>query len=407
MKSHRIDPIFTKTVGLILQEHENSMLSLRESMRAAAKFYGKARLSQLVEILRLALGPGHISAREYYDYRLFDDSQFSFQEKRQFIGHAGQEQIKRILINDRSRILSDDKFIFSTLFESQGFPVARILATYNYKPNLRACSIPSLNSTEELTSFLRNGVDYPFFGKPIATNYGSGCISVNAIDRAAHQITLANKQTVTIDEFIGSLQHYPDGYMFQERLSPHGTIREVVGDRLATVRAVVLVGSRGAQILRACCYILAGNNMTNHFFYGRTGNLLAAIDIEDGRIERVITRPGLYERHLEHHPDTGKRIQGFTLPCWRELKELCLEAAMVLPGFRLQSWDIAICDQGPVLQEVQGGDFRSPQMTSRRGLLDDDFRQYLGSINRLWRREIALSMVDQFPRKIYRSMCSR
>lgn len=383
------------------------MLSLRESLRITAKDHGKSRLSQLVEISRLALGPGQISAREYYDFRLFDDAQFTFKEKRQFVGHAGQERIKNILIDDTWRVLADDKFLFSTLLESQGFPVAKILATYNYAPNRRAHAIRSLNTTEDLTSFLTNGVAYPLFGKPIAANYGSGCFGVNALDRVTHHVTLANGETVTIEQFVAKLQAYLDGYMFQERLRPHRATREIFGNRLATARVVVLLAPRGAGILRACCYIPTGTNMTNHFHSGRTGNLLAGINLADGRIERVIKRPGLHEEYLEHHPDTGKRIEGFTLPCWQELKHVCTQAATLLPGFGVQSWDIAICDDGPVLQEVQGGDFRSPQMTSRQGLLDDDLRRHLGSINRHWRQELYLSMLDQLSRQIYRYFCPK
>jgi len=77
---------------------------------------------------------------------------------------------------------------------------------------------------------------------------------------------------------------------------------------------------------------------------------------------------------------------------------------MVLPGFRLQSWDIAICEEGPVLQEVQDGGFNILQISSRQGLLDDDLRQCLRSVNKFWRREIALSTLEQIPRKIYRHL---
>ncbi len=378
------------------------MLSLRQSMRIAARHYGKSPLSQVLEISRLALGPGYITAREYYHLRLFDDSRLSFLEKQQFLGLSGQEKIKKFLINDRWRILADDKFIFDTLLRSQGFPLAKILATYKYKPNKRACSIPSLNTTDDLTSFLRNGVDYPFFGKPIAGKHGSGCIGVNALDRATHQMTLANEQTVTTDQFIEKLQHYPDGYMFQERMRPHRVIRDVCGDRIAGVRIVVLMESQGPQIHRVTWKIPTGKRMTDNFSQGRSGNLVATINIEDGRVGRVIDGQGADQQHLEHHPDTGKQIQGLTLPCWREVKEICLEAARLLPGFRLQSWDIAICEEGPVLQEVQDGDFTIIQAPSQQGMLDDHLRQYLGSINRFWRREIYLSLLDQIPRRIYR-----
>lgn len=378
------------------------MSSLRESMRIAARDYGKGRLSQVLEIARLALGPSYMSASEYYEFRLFDDSQFSFLQKQQFLGYTGQEHIKKILINDRWRILADDKFVFATLFRSQELPLARILATYKYKPNIRACSIPSLNTTDELTSFLKNGVEYPFFGKPINANYGAGCIGVDSLDRTVDQMTLANQQTVTIDEFVEMLQPYADGYLFQERMRPHRVIRDICGNRIATVRIVVLVGFNGPKIHRAIWKIPAGKNMTDHFVQGRSGNLIAAIDIEDGKVGRVISGQGVNEQYPEYHPDTGKHLDGLTLPCWREVKELCLEAAMVLPGLRLQSWDIAICEEGPVLQEVQDGGFTIVQICSRQGLLDDQFRQHLKSVNNFWRREIALSILSGWPRRVYR-----
>ncbi len=378
------------------------MKSLRESMRMAAKDYGKSRLSQVMEIFRLALGPGQITAREYYDYCLFDDSRLSFLEKQQFLGHAGQEHIKKFLINDRWRILTDDKFVFDVMLRCRGFPLAKILATYNYLPNRPGYSVPSLNTRTELRSFLSTDGPYPCFGKPIAGQYGSGCVDANAFDRSTRHMTLANGETLTIDHFIENLGQYPDGYMFQERLHPHGVIGEVCGDRIAGVRIAVLIEPRGPQIHRAIWKIPTGKRMTDNFFGGRSGNLAASVNIGDGMVESVITGRGASRRSLEHHPDTGKRIQGLTLPYWPELKEICLEGAKIFPGFRLQSWDIAICEKGPVILEMQDGDYAILQASSRLGLLDDHLRQYLGSINRFWRQEIFLSMLDEIPRKAYR-----
>jgi len=379
-------------------------MSIQAYLRNVAKSHGKSRVSQILEIIRLGLGQGHITAKEYYDYRVFDDSRFSYQDKLQFLGRAGQEHIKRFLINDRWRILADDKFIFDSLFRSQGFPLARILATYKYQPNFRGRIVPSLYTADDLKSFLEEKIEYPFFGKPINSKLGLGCVDVQALDRTAGHLTLANGQTIAIDQFIEDLKQFSNGYMFQERMRPQPDIVDAFGDRIATVEVVVLAGSQGVRILRACCHLPVGNNMTNNYSFGRTGNLLAAVDPENGRIERVICGPGANQQRIEHHPDTGKQMKGLTLPCWRELRDVCTEAAMVLPGLRLQSWDIALCEQGPVLQEVQDGDYRSLQMISRQGLLDDQLRRHIGSINKFWRREIALSMLDQLPRKIYRRL---
>ena len=254
----------------------------------------------------------------------------------------------------------------------------------------------------DLKSFLRNGVEYPVFAKPIVGSYGTGCFGLEALDRTTDQITLANEETVTIDRFIEELQQYPDGYMFQEILRPHRVIRDVCGDRLTTVRLVVLLDSRSPQIFRVCCKIPTGKNMTNNWSHGQYGNLGAAVSVKDGRLERVYRGLGIDQENCECHPDTGKRIQGLMLPCWQEAKDLCLEAAMLLPGLGLQSWDIAICDEGPVLLEVQPGGFVAPQIASQQGMLDDHFLRWLGSINKLWQWEVTLSALDQAPRKIYR-----
>ena len=377
-------------------------MGLRESMRMVAKEYGKSHWSQISEISRLALGAGLLTPREYYYYRLFDDSRLSFADKTKFVGQTTQEQIKKILIDNKWKILSDDKFIFAMLFQSQGFPLAQVFATYNYNRNKRGFSIPSCNTVDELKSFLANRVEYPLFAKPVANSYGLGCIGLDSLDRTTNLLTLGNGETLTIDQLIERLRQFPDGYLFQERIHPHRVLRDICGDRLATVRVVVLLEPQGARIFRACCRIPIGTNMSDNWSHGQTGNLLAAVSLEDGRLESVYRGIGINQERCERHPDTGKQIEGRVLPYWQEVKDLCVEAAALLPGFHLQAWDIAIRDDGPLLQEVQGGDFEILQISSQQGILNEDFQRYLRSVNNFWRQEIYLSMLDEMPRKAYR-----
>lgn len=378
------------------------MTSLRRSMRTAAADYGKGRLSQLSEILKLARGPGHITAREYYNYRLFDDAQFSPSDKAKFIGYVSQEQIKKVLVNTRWKILSDDKFIFATLFQSQDFPLAKILATYNYKPNQRPSGIPSFRTASELKSFLKNGVQYPLFGKPVAESYGAGCIRIDGFDQKTGQMTLSRGESVAIDQLVAAFDGFSDGYMFQEVVRPHAAIREVCGDRVASLRVVVLLGPHGPRLFRAGWKIPTGDNISDNFQHGQSGNLLAAVDIETGKVGKMVQGLGVDQKYLECHPDTGERIEGLELPHWQEVKDLCREAAILLPGFNLQSWDVVIRDDGPILQEVQGGDFDVLQVSGQTGMLDDDLLRLLEAQNKLWRREIALSYLFTMPRRIYR-----
>ena len=66
------------------------------------------------------------------------------------------------------------------------------------------------------------------------------------------------------------------------------------------------------------------------------------------------------------------------MPDWPALTALGLEAATVFPGLRMQAWDIALTDRGPVLVEVNiGGDFNLPQLAHDQGLMDERFRAFL------------------------------
>ncbi len=52
--------------------------------------------------------------------------------------------------------------------------------------------------------------------------------------------------------------------------------------------------------------------------------------------------------------------------------QLCLEVAPHFPGLRLQSWDVVICQDGPILMELNTeADLGVPQAVTRRGMLDE------------------------------------
>jgi hypothetical protein len=64
-------------------------------------------------------------------------------------------------------------------------------------------------------------------------------------------------------------------------------------------------------------------------------------------------------------------------PNWTTLTGLCLKAARAFPGLRMQAWDVAPTERGPVLVEVNiGGDFNLPQLAHATGLMDERFRAF-------------------------------
>jgi Sugar-transfer associated ATP-grasp len=97
-----------------------------------------------------------------------------------------------------------------------------------------------------------------------------------------------------------------------------------------------------------------------------------------GTVTRVIQGTGPDQVEVTRHPDTDQPLIGATLPDWAALTELCLRAARAFPGLRMQAWDIALTERGPVLVEVNiGGDFNLPQLAHASGLMDERFRAFV------------------------------
>src|SRR3546814_17168936 len=70
---------------------------------------------------------------------------------------------------------------------------------------------------------------------------------------------------------------------------------------------------------------------------------------------------------------------GFQVPYYREAVDLALHASTAFADIRLQAWDIAITDSGPVPLEVNVvGSLFIPQLLKQQGLWAGDFRRSEG-----------------------------
>ena len=155
-------------------------------------------------------------------------------------------------------------------------------------------------------------------------------------------------------------------------------MRELVGDRLSSVRIMVRLKESGPEVFRPVWKIPVGDNVADNVW--RDGNLLAAINPGTGRAERVIIGFGPEEEEVETHPDSGAKLQGTVIPDWHAMAKLCLEAAPHFPGLRLQAWDVASTSQGPLILEINGaGDLAMTQRAEGRGVLDIEFLRFLGA----------------------------
>lgn len=327
----------------------------------------------LLEAFMLRFPPNCLGLSEYFDYRLFE-RRLSWQEKCRFVGWRGEDALDRC--NDRScHVYADDKRVLAALLEKAALPHPFLAAVYlnSTPPNLTAAQ---LDSPGELVVWLRERAEFPLFAKPVHAGFGRGAFLLQGLDATKQNLILGQTgELLSVEDWVSGLSNPAgQGYLFQAALKPHDSLAALQCGRLSSLRVMTLQAPGGEpSIYRAVWKVPRQFNIVDNFESGTLGNLLAAVDIDDGRVIRVIQGYGLSLKKLECHPDSGLSFDNLVLPDWSDLKETVLKAARLLPQFGFQHWDVALTEQGPVLLEINlfsAGGTELSQLVEGRGLLE-------------------------------------
>jgi hypothetical protein len=359
-------------------EKPQAPLNLVATMAAVARTAGRGPLAQAADLVRLRLGPGKLEMEEYCAFALFDRARFSKEEAARFAGRRRQAEDAR-LVNDQAwYMLGQDKLAAGALLEGLGLPVPRLQAIL--QRDLAAPGLTVLHTREDLAAYLRDGITYPFFSKPVGGSFSLGIVGVLSRDAGSDRLRLADGRDVAVDAYVAALfeayeggpRYHVKGFLFQEMLRPHPELETLCGtSALSTLRVVLLIEDGVPRLYRVAWKIPAAGNQADN--YWRSGNLLAPVDLESGIAGRPSRGFGLEMERLDQHPDTGAAVTGFAVPDWRALVDLACLATHAFPGMTMQAWDIAPTDKGPYLIEVNGlGDYTLPQIAHGKGLLDEE-----------------------------------
>jgi hypothetical protein len=341
----------------------------------------RSYFSLLAEIAKLRLGPGRLSFDEYVGLNLFDDTIYGTADKNAFVG---LRTTQKIWLQANYRVdmfgLVNNKLASDMVFAAHGFPILPTVALFH-----EDVGIPShffLRNCDQLRMFLMNSEHYPMFCKPVCGAQSVGSASLERYDAAIDRLVTTTGHSFSLDTFISFIKtHSSSGYVFQKRVSPHSAIREICGDRLATVRILTIVTKEKAQVLRACWKIPAGVNAADNFW--RPGNLLAQLDHESGCVMRVIRANGHKHEVVTHHPDSGILLQGISVPNWQKLILFATEGAKMFADTPLIGWDIAPVDGGAIMVEANvTPDMNLHQLADRRGMLDSELKHFLAERKR-------------------------
>jgi len=367
---------------VLLQDVRAVVSEARRQGARARRAGGKPVARQIVEMLRLLRSYGQLEPDEYYQYCLFDDRRFSWDDKRRFLGRRLEDDFVYVLGAQLWSALANDKIVTGTLLEAMGCPVPRAIAfmhPFRQVEGMRAC-----RTEFDLCSLLREAEHYPMVCKPIWGMWGRNVFVLSGYERDADEVRLASGARVAVRVLAGQLcrvsaQHREvsrQGLIVQEQILTHPRMHELAGPRLCSIRLVLMLQDGSPEEVASLLKIPVGGNMADN--YGERGNLIADIDPATGRLGTGLTGFGLDFHEVASHPDTGATIAGTTLPDWQRALDIARGAARAFPGIPMQAWDIALSDRGPVLLEVNvNGGMRLPQLVKGAGLYRGKFAEFL------------------------------
>jgi len=374
-------------------EHENQFSrrasQLNEYWEWASlvqKQTGKKFITQIQEIRALKRAGGQCGVSDYYWYKLYDESYQKGRGPEDYLGWCLQEKFS-LALNPRYAVLPAwDKFVFTQIAAQSGLPVAPIRASYHPAPHLSDALGLHLKSRDAVASFLRDSSIYPLFGKPAFSQQGVGSAYLANYDSASDSLGLLNGSAISVTDFLRRLDqtvdhryHKPEcGFLFQDGFTLAPEISALTNwSALCGVRMMCLNGPQGVVPLRTFWKIAVPPNQVDNFSMGKYGNLLADVDPLTGEVSRMLGGFWPKTELLPNHPLSGKSIAGFHLPGWDKVLEACRIGGAVFPLMKIQHWDFALTDQGPIILELN--DIASTQAAQihGHGLLTEVSREFL------------------------------
>jgi hypothetical protein len=331
--------------------------------RSIRRLSGKGSLHQMADQLRLAAQHA-ILPPWYYMFELWDDAR---------LARAGQYLtrdetkggIYRLLGTRAAKKILQNKGPFAHHCHAQG---VRTPATLEAKDGqIRAVD-------GQLTDVLPRA---DLFAKPGRGRGGRGAEKWH-YDGAAWSLDGAT----AIGE-AALLAHFREltkveTYLIQPRLDPHADLADLSGNVLTTVRMVTIVNESGVcEATHAVFRMPNGPEANVDNFHA--GGLAAKVDIETGELGPS-TDMGLRPSSAwhTHHPHTGAPIAGRKLPFWKGTIALARHAHASMTDWTVIGWDIAICDDGPVIIEGNcGPDLDIIQRAHREPMGDSRFGELL------------------------------
>jgi len=167
-----------------------------------------------------------------------------------------------------------------------------------------------------------------------------------------------------------------DEYLVTEFIQQHDYAAAIFPDATNTLRVYSVFDRRTdeAEVFRAVHRF--GSTSSAPTDNWSRGGYCVPVDVETGRLKRLLLVDGPTRSALERHPATGATVEGVTVPHWDAVCELVREAATLHRYAPLVGWDVVVTADGPVLIEANARPSKE-LLQLEQGVLDDPTFQAL------------------------------
>ena len=251
---------------------------------------------------------------------------------------------------DWDRIL-DDKARFAEFFAAQGLALPQ---TYGLLHPVHGCSSDGspLRSVEDLAGWCRSTGIGELVLKPVRGWGSQGVVLVASFDASSSTFVTSTGEELSPSMLASRLSPRiggAAGHLVQELCHQDPLLGGIGLGPSNAVRCITArVGSSTPEVQCAVLYAGRAGKMVNSV---RDGALSIHIDRGSGALGRGRTLPRFGTDWLTEHPDARRDFVGAALPGWRDVRELCIDAATALPEVPVVCWELLLTDKGVRLLE--------------------------------------------------------
>lgn len=325
-------------------------------------------ISNIIKFVRARFGPGKLSSNEFIQFG-FCDTGISAENIATFAGKRAQQAFNRIYNDWTWYAVTKNKLLFETLMRGGEIPCPQTVAIYDRKG--RGSGAPVFSTREALAEYLADPKNHPVFCKPTTGLLSIGSFRIDGLDKDKLLVNGKHLYEVSdVCDYIHGLSK--KGYLFQKVLRPHPDFETIGCSVISSLRFVVLNFEAGAQLHSAVLKLPAKGEVADNFW--RKNSIIADVEIDAGQIVRAVLKTKEGIRQVTENDSAASGLLGFALPEFDQARETVLRASRILPGVKVQSWDIAVTDKGPIALEVNfGGDLNLYQLASGKGVMNKPY----------------------------------